>query len=111
MTNENNNVVTVEEKKECFCQSKGFRKFLIVAGGSFVGVFCALSLFAALHKPPMPPCPFGGYMMRPPVAYHHFDRGHHRDFCKKMERRHFKKLENKDFAKRPPVGVNVENKD
>ena len=45
----------VEVKQECFCQSKGFRKFLTTALGTFVGVYCALSLFAALHKPPMPP--------------------------------------------------------
>ena len=64
------------EVKECncFCHSKGFRKFLTIALGTFVGVFCALSLFAALHKPPMPmpypcarPCPI---QMRG-----HFDRG------------------------------------
>lgn len=71
MTNENKNE-TVEIKHECWCQSKGFRKFLTIAGGTFVGVFCALSLFAALHKPPMPPCPFGhAKMMRPPVHCHH----------------------------------------
>ncbi len=42
-----------KEHCNCFCNSKGFRKFLIVALGSFVGVFCALSLFCALHRPPM----------------------------------------------------------
>lgn len=75
MTDENK---IQEEKHECFCQSKWFRKFLTVATGTFVGVFCALSLFAALHKPPMPPCPFGqGPMMRPAMhKYHHFN--HHR---------------------------------
>ena len=75
MTDENK---TIEVKNECFCQSKGFRKFLTIALGTFVGVFCALSLFAALHKPKMPPCPFGyGRMMRPAVhCNHHFN--HHK---------------------------------
>lgn len=81
MTDENK---IVEVKHECFCQSKDFRKFLVTALGTFVGVFCALSLFAALHKPPMPPCPFHhGRMMRPPIqSYHHFEkyRGPRADF-------------------------------
>ena len=88
-----------EIKEECFCKSKGFRKFLIVAGGSFVGVFCAISLFAALNKPPMPPVPMGPM---PPMAggYGHHYMGHmkhfkkhdcdcpcHKKMIKKMERR------------------------
>ena len=46
-----------EEKNECkcFCKSKEFKKFLITSLGTFVGVYCALSLFAALHRPPMMP--------------------------------------------------------
>ena len=40
---------------KCFCHSKGFRRFVTIALGTFVGVYCALSLFAALHRPPMPP--------------------------------------------------------
>ena len=87
-------IKTIEVKNECFCQSKGFRKFLTVALGSFVGVFCALSLFAALHKPPMPPCPFAhGSMMRPPMHchYHHFN--HHRKF--KGECMHKKKMQDR----------------
>ena len=69
-------------KNECFCQSKWFRKFLTTALGTFVGVFCALSLFAAMHKPPMPPCPFGyGKMMRPPMhCHHHHHFNHHKKF-------------------------------
>ena len=83
MTEENKGVNYEEnkvEKRECFCQSKWFRKFLTTALGTFVGVFCALSLFAALHKPPMPSCPFGyGKMMRPPMhCHHHFN--HHKKF-------------------------------
>ena len=51
---------TKEEHKECFCKSKGFRKFLTIALGTFVGVYSALCLFFALHKPPMmPPGPYG----------------------------------------------------
>lgn len=94
--------IKVETKEECkcFCHSKGFRKFLVVATGTFVGVFCALSLFAALHKPPMPPCPCGAYpMMRPPMAHpHHFDKGPRGDFHKMK----------KEFSKGAPVRVDVE---
>ena len=53
-----------EKNTECFCKKESFRKFLIVALGTFVGAFCALSLFSALHKPPMPPMP-----PMPPAAY------------------------------------------
>ena len=66
--------IKIEEEKKCncFCHSKGFRKFLVVAAGTFVGVYLALSLFAAIHKPPMPvpmpmpaPCPCQQMMFRP----------------------------------------------
>ena len=79
--------IKIEEKNEtkCFCQNKEFRKFLVIALGTFVGAYSAMSLFAALHKPPMmPPCPRGiGYGMRPPIAApcpfkhyrQHFDNG------------------------------------
>ena len=78
MTEENK--IVEEETCHCFCKSKGFRKFLIVASGSFVGVFLALSLFSALNKPPMPapmPCPYGYQHMAKPHhnGGHHFDRG------------------------------------
>ena len=100
MTDENK---IVEVKKECFCQSKWIKKFLITTSGTFVGVFCALSLFAALHKPPVPPCPFGhARMMRPPVhCHHHFDRQARGDFHKKLEKRDFKKIEKRDFNQKP----------
>ena len=39
------------EEKTCFCQNKYFKKFLVIAIGSFTGVYLALSLFAATHKP------------------------------------------------------------
>ena len=73
------------------CHSKGFRKFLIVATGTFVGAFLALSLFAALHRPPMPVpmpmpahCPCQQMMFRPDFGPQHFYRGHRGDFHKKM---------------------------
>lgn len=87
MTDENK-IVEVKEEK-CLCQSKAFRKFVTIALGTFVGVFCALSLFAALHKPPMmTPAPYGP-MMRPCHCgcHHHFNQGHQcyrGDFHKKM---------------------------
>ena len=77
-----------EQKNECksFCKSEEFKKFLTVALGTFVGVYFALSLFTATHRPPMPPCGFGpqGYMKGCPVKmihHQHFDKyRHHRDF-------------------------------
>ena len=92
--------ITTETKEEhkCFCQSKGVRKFLVIALGTFVGVYAALCLFTALHRPPMPPQGFGpgfGAPMPPamqcPCRYHHMhkfnkafrgDRGDFRKFEK-----------------------------
>ena len=82
MTEEQNFEVR-EEKCNCFCKSKEFKKFLIVMFGSFFGVFFALSLFAAVHKPPVPP--MHRYDMRPPM-HRHCDcdrRGPHGEFHKK----------------------------
>ncbi len=76
-----------EKKDECVCKSKGFRKFLVIALGSFVGVFCALSLFCALHKPPMMiPMPYGqgGYGMT------HCNCPCHKIMMKKMMKHHMK---------------------
>ena len=56
-----------KDKCSCFVHCECIRKFLIVALGSFVGVFCALSLFAALHKPPFP-CPMK-MKMHPPIEH------------------------------------------
>lgn len=74
MTDENR----IEEKHTCLCHSKGFRKFMTVAGGTFVGAFLAMSLFAALHKPPVViPCPcnsFAPRMMAPCPCHHQFAR-------------------------------------
>ena len=78
--------VTNEENKnenKCFCQNKAFRKFLVIALGTFVGVYGALTLFAATHRPPMmPPCAgFRGFnpppvvMMQCPCRHkHHFGK-------------------------------------
>ena len=83
--------IKIEEEKKCncFCQSKGFRKFLTIALGTFVGVYTALCLFTAIHKPPMPvfmpaPCPCQQMMHRPNFEHHHFNRGYRDDFHKKM---------------------------
>ena len=51
-----------EVQHECFCQKRA-KDVLVVAFGSFIGVFCALSLFAALHRPPCP-------MMMNPYMHH-----------------------------------------
>ena len=95
MTEENKGVnqgVNEGVKNECFCQSKWFRKFLTTALGTFVGVFCALSLFAAMHKPPMPPCAFGyGKMMRPPMHCHHHHFNHYKKFRGEYPHKNFVK--------------------
>ena len=69
-----------EEKCEtkCFCQNKTFRKFLVIALGTFVGVYAALSLFAATHRPPMMrPCPMGFGGPAPVMAPCPFHKHHH----------------------------------
>ena len=101
MTEEIKQEIKENEKQcKCLCCSEGFRDFLKIALGSFVGVFFALTLFAALHKPPMPPCPFG--MMRPPIHHgHHFKKPYPGNFAKI-------KTEHKNFEKRIPVKVDIE---
>lgn len=82
------------EEKKCFCQSEFFKKFSSVALGTFVGGFCAISLFSALNKPPMfPPMPM---MMKGGGFYHEMMMNHHKfDYkcpChKKMMKKHFEK--------------------
>lgn len=99
--------IKIEQKEEtckCFCKSEFFRKFLVITLGSFVGVFSALSLFAALHKPPMiKPVPYG--MKRPCYCQmHHFHKGGPRgDFHRKMVKRDFQRLEKRDFGQKPPA--------
>lgn len=45
--------VIQEEKHFHHHKNRFLKKFTVVALGTFVGGFCAISLFAALHKPPM----------------------------------------------------------
>lgn len=58
---------------------------LTTALGTFIGVYCALCLFTALHRPPMlPPCAgFGGFNPGPRAVVqcpykhrHHFYKEH-----------------------------------
>ena len=48
------NKCTEEKKHGCVIECECLRKFLIVALGTFVGVYLALSLFALVHRPQMP---------------------------------------------------------
>lgn len=114
MTDENK-VEIKQETCKCFCQSEWFKKFLTKTLAVFVGVFAALSLFTALHKPPMSPCPYGhGPMMRPAMHCHHHFKSHRMprgEFYKKFEKRDFQRMEKRDFqrpdrpdfAQKPPV--------
>ncbi|MBR1776433.1 hypothetical protein IJ750_05115 [bacterium] len=73
-------IKTEEKECKCFCHSKAFKNFLTIALGTFVGVYCALCLFTALHKPPMMP-PMGprfGHMHGCP--------------CHMMHHKHFEKM-------------------
>ena len=101
--NEENKIVEV--KQECFCKSDWFKKFLTKTLAVFIGTFSALSLFAALHKPPMiKPVPYG--FKRPcHCQMHHFygHRGPRGDFHRKMEKRDFQKIEKRDFEQKAPA--------
>ena len=102
MTEEMNQEIKEEKQCKCFCQSEGVRDFLKIALGSFAGVFLALSLFAALHKPPMPPC-HCGHMFRPQMHYgSHFNKGRG---CPV----HKIKMEKRNFDRQIPVKVEVES--
>lgn len=94
--------VEVTEHK-CLCQSKGFRKFLINTAATFLGVFLALSLFAAMHKPPvimpMGPGMYGGMRGCP---CHHFMNGHANRF-EKFDKDDFQRHR---FEKRAPKDIN-----
>lgn len=78
-----------EETCKCFCKSEGVKKVAIVALGTFIGVYAALSLFAATHKPPIRP---NHHMHRPPIEQRSdIERGPRGDFHKiKFEKRAFK---------------------
>ena len=78
-----------------FFKSKGFRSFLVISLGSFVGVFCAMSLFCALHKPSVPPMPhFYGHHYG---ISKHYNHGFHKHHKKQFEKYH--KEFKKDFKK------------
>ena len=101
--------IKANEEKTCFCKSEGFKKFLVISLGTFVGGFCALSLFAALHKPKMPPMPM---MHRTYMGHHHMMNHPMRHKCdcpchKKMMKKYFenkaeflKKIEEKKLEKK-----------
>ena len=103
MTEENK--IEVKEVKTCFCQSEWFKRFLTKTLAVFIGTFSALSLFAALYKPPMmKPVPYG---MKRPCHYqmYHFHKGGPRgDFYRKMEKRDFQKFEKRDFQRPDRAG-------
>lgn len=89
----------INQENNCFCKSKGFRKFLTIALGTFVGVYGALCLFTALHRPPIAP-PFAfGYGSNAPIAApcpfkrnHHFYKEHRGgDFHKVIKEQPFNK--------------------
>ena len=65
-----------EIKQECFCKKRA-KDVLVIALGSFVGVYCALSLFCALHKPTFPNYPMFNPMMNKMMPY---GRMHHHKF-------------------------------
>ena len=102
MTDENK---IVEVKNECFCKSKWFRKFLAISLGTFVGVFSALSLFAVLHKPPMPPCPFARHL----VPHHAIHCKHHCNHHKMHDRDFYHKKIMKDAITPDKVKVEIKS--
>ena len=64
----------MSEECKCFCRSDWFKKFTAVTLGSFIGVYCALCVFAALHKPPMM---YPHHFNKPPMGYHHMHKAPH----------------------------------
>ena len=113
MTEEIN--VTEEKECKCFCKSKEFKNFLTIALGTFVGVYAALSLFAAVHRPPMmPPCARGfGYGNPAPfVMPAHFKHPHqhfNKDF--KCEKGKFHKVIKEINGPAPFDNQNIHDKD
>lgn len=101
------NKIETKEVKTCLCQSERFKDFVTKTIAVFIGVFCALSLFAALHKPPvMKHAPYHAGMMRPcHCQMHHFYK--HKpcraDFHKKFEKRDFQKIEKRNLEKDMPI--------
>lgn len=88
-----------EKECKCFCQSKYFKKFLVVVFGSFVGVYFALSLFTLVHRPPI----YQPYGFAPMPMHHYMNNCPCKHFKDKMKHYH------KDFKKE--VQQDVEDKD
>lgn len=65
----------IKEENVCLCKSKGFKNLVTVIVGSFIGGYCAISLFVGLHKPPMPPMGFNQPM--PPMMHQNFKKPRH----------------------------------
>ena len=102
MTDENKKI---EIERECFLKSKWFKKFILKALAVFVGTYSALCLFAAMHKPPMPPCPFHHRMMhKAPIYYKYHNLNKDRKFHK-----HYRYENMKNRIE--PNKINVEVKD
>ena len=100
---------TIHEEK-CFCKSEFFKRFASVALGTFVGGFCAISLFASLNKPPMMPMM---PMMHHSIHSHHMMM-HHKHNCKcpyhkDVMKKHFEKRA--EFHKKMLEKKKLENKD
>lgn len=89
-------VKNVEIKNGCFCKERA-KDILTIAIGSFVGVYFALSLFAACHRPHFPyhTIKAGGYHG---AMQRQIDHQPMRHFDKKMAPERFQK----DFEKRIP---------
>ena len=101
MTEEKTTETIKETECKCFCRSEGFRNFLITALGTFVGAYMALSLFTAIHKPPIPCHRFMFPMMQMQEQYNHhrdfrrIDRKFHKEF--KGEMKEGKKIQAPDI--------------
>lgn len=95
-------VAKEEKEHKCLCQNENFRKFVVITAGSFTGVFLALSLFAALHKPPVfiQPSPFMHHRQCPIQMMRDFNKqdGFNRDDFNK----HFDKKAPANFKDNAP---------
>lgn len=82
----NEEKITQNQECDCICKNKYFKLGLTVAISSFIGLYCAMSLFFAIHKPPMPPCPCAHNGFHRPAFEYQMkfdkDRGCKKDFKK-----------------------------
>ena len=84
-----------EKETKCICQNETVRKVFVIALGTFIGVYAALSLFAATHRPPMMrPCPMGFGAPAPMAAPCPFQRHHHFDKKFAGDKKEFHKVIN-----------------